>query len=351
MSTAAKQDAAQQAYSLGFKAFKGGDLNRAIKYLRKSLSYHNSREARRLLFKAEWMKKQGNAEEKKSSTRHDAPSTNSQIPTEEKAKSSVNDPEIQRVLRENDYYKLLGVERNFSNEKILIKKYRKLAMKLHPDRNQLPGAEDAFKKISTAYECLKDPPKRRQYDRGGMVNTQVNRMRTEDIIRMFFENGHGFNFPNQQREEEDLFHEPGRATEQSVWNRVLSLLPILLILVYSLLPETNMLRPEDPFSLERTVEYTVARVHSRTEIPFYVNRKFSRQVQNNPDFLRRVEDKVEGKYLRKLAMACKVERAARKNRIAEASEVRGEDMVKSLRDAHEGIDPSCVMFDDYIGSS
>jgi len=296
------------------------------------------------------MKKQGNPEEKKSSTRHGATSANSQIPAEEKAKI-INDPEIQRLLREDDYYKLLGVERNFNDEKILTKKYRKLAMKFHPDRNQLPGAEDAFKKISSAYECLKDPPKRRQYDRGGMVNTQVHRMRTEDIIRMFFENGHGFNFPTQQRDDDGLFHEPERATEQSVWNRVLSLLPILIILLYSILPETSLLRPEDPFSLERTVEYTVARVHSRTDIPFYVNRKFSRQAQNNPDFLRRVEDKVEGKYLKKLEMACKMERAARKNRIAEASEVRGEDMVKSLRDAHEGIDPSCLILDDYIGSS
>lgn len=35
---------------------------------------------------------------------------------------------------------------------------------MHPDKNQAPGAEEAFKKIGQAFSCLNDPQKRRLYD-------------------------------------------------------------------------------------------------------------------------------------------------------------------------------------------
>ena len=66
-----------------------------------------------------------------------------------------------------DYYSILGVAKNATADEIK-KKYRKLAMKYHPDKN--PGnkaAEDKFKTIGEAYEVLKDPEKRKKYDRLG----------------------------------------------------------------------------------------------------------------------------------------------------------------------------------------
>ena len=66
-----------------------------------------------------------------------------------------------------DYYKILGVERNASEDDIR-KAYRNLAKKHHPDRN--PGdkqAEERFKDINEAYQVLSDPQKRSVYDRVG----------------------------------------------------------------------------------------------------------------------------------------------------------------------------------------
>ena len=66
-----------------------------------------------------------------------------------------------------DYYKVLGVSREASDEEIR-KAYKKLARQYHPDVK--PGDKEAaekFKQIQEAYEVLGDPEKREQYDRYG----------------------------------------------------------------------------------------------------------------------------------------------------------------------------------------
>lgn len=65
-----------------------------------------------------------------------------------------------------DYYKVLGVARDASQEEIQ-KAYRKLARKYHPDVSKEKGAEARFKEVSEANEVLKDPDKRAKYDQFG----------------------------------------------------------------------------------------------------------------------------------------------------------------------------------------
>ena len=66
-----------------------------------------------------------------------------------------------------DYYQILGVDKNASQEDIK-KAYRKLARKLHPDLN--PSDKEAHKKfqqVNEANEVLSDPEKRKKYDQYG----------------------------------------------------------------------------------------------------------------------------------------------------------------------------------------
>ncbi|WP_019881335.1 MULTISPECIES: molecular chaperone DnaJ [unclassified Methylophilus] len=66
-----------------------------------------------------------------------------------------------------DYYEVLGVNRDASEEEIK-KAFKKLAMKFHPDRNpDNPKAEESFKEAKEAYEVLSDDQKRAAYDQYG----------------------------------------------------------------------------------------------------------------------------------------------------------------------------------------
>jgi curved DNA-binding protein len=62
-----------------------------------------------------------------------------------------------------DYYKIMGVARDASQEDIK-RAYRRLARKYHPDVSKEPNAEERFKQVGEAYEVLSDPEKRSAYD-------------------------------------------------------------------------------------------------------------------------------------------------------------------------------------------
>lgn len=71
------------------------------------------------------------------------------------------------ATKKRDYYEVLGVERNVSEEEVK-RAYRKLAVKFHPDKNpDDPHAEEKFKEIGEAYDVLMDADKRAAYDRFG----------------------------------------------------------------------------------------------------------------------------------------------------------------------------------------
>jgi molecular chaperone DnaJ len=78
-------------------------------------------------------------------------------------------------MSKRDYYKVLELAKNAS-EADIKKAYRRLAMKLHPDRNpDDKGAEERFKEAKEAYEVLSDPQKRAMYDQYGHAGLDAQR--------------------------------------------------------------------------------------------------------------------------------------------------------------------------------
>src|SRR5918992_3787843 len=68
------------------------------------------------------------------------------------------------MAQTKDYYAVLGVPASASQDEIK-KQYRKLAAKLHPDKNPNdPKAADRFKEVTEAYHVIGDADKRKQYD-------------------------------------------------------------------------------------------------------------------------------------------------------------------------------------------
>jgi curved DNA-binding protein len=102
-----------------------------------------------------------------------------------------------------DYYKILGVPKNASDEEIK-KAYRKLAKQYHPDKNQgNKAAETKFKEISEAYDVLGDTQKRKYYDQLGSNWAEYQKYggNPEDFLRR---KQNPYQRPNTQQPQEEF---------------------------------------------------------------------------------------------------------------------------------------------------
>jgi DnaJ-class molecular chaperone len=84
-----------------------------------------------------------------------------------------------------DYYNILGVSKNASEQQLKLA-YRKLAMTYHPDRTG--GDDTKFKQINEAYNTLKDPATRQQYDNPQPQQFHYNTGNMPNNLNDMFEN-------------------------------------------------------------------------------------------------------------------------------------------------------------------
>jgi DnaJ-class molecular chaperone len=99
---------------------------------------------------------------------------------------------------DKDYYRTLGIKKG-ATDKEVKKAFRKLALKYHPDKTSEPDAEEKFRQIAEAYEVLRDPERRRQYDQMGHASFSKE---------SGFQAGN-FNFDDLFGDFEDLFRDFG----------------------------------------------------------------------------------------------------------------------------------------------
>ena len=91
-----------------------------------------------------------------------------------------------------DYYEVLGVDRDASQEEIK-KAFRRLARETHPDAtNGDRDREEHFRAIAEAYEVLSDPQRRAAYDRGDRIGDLFSSFAgVDDLLNRFFGGGFG----------------------------------------------------------------------------------------------------------------------------------------------------------------
>ncbi|KAI8509220.1 sub C member 14 [Branchiostoma belcheri] len=89
---------------------------------------------------------------------------------------------VRRLLsmKDRDPWSILGVRRDACADDVK-KYYRRQAVLVHPDKNQLPGAEEAFKILGHAFEVLADPMKRREY-----IQQKSNKTKVDEAMEEFF---------------------------------------------------------------------------------------------------------------------------------------------------------------------
>jgi len=236
---------------------------------------------------------------------------------------------VKKVKKSKDYYEMLGVSKDCSDDD-LKKAYRKLALKLHPDKNNAPGAAEAFKGIGNAFAVLSDSEKRKRYDHYGSEAERMpsNRRQSgfyeydfsrgfegdisaEEIFNMFFggafpsshvytRRSGGANFSSHS-------HHNNRSSENS-YTLLFQLAPILFLMVLSLI--SSFLVSDPIFSLQRNEKYEIQRKTSTLNVPYYVQKQFGTEYKGS---LRKLEQQVEDEYTTYLRSNCFKERSYKEN--------------------------------------
>ncbi|CAN1824935.1 Chaperone protein dnaJ 49 [Linum perenne] len=229
---------------------------------------------------------------------------------------------VRQINKKKDYYEILGVDKSCTVDDVR-KAYRKLSLKVHPDKNQAPGAEEAFKSVSKAFQCLSNEESRNKYDvtgseepvierraprrhGGGMYNGLYDEFDADEIFRQFFYGGMSpaatqfrtFNFGGGMGV-------PRTGDNGSGFNAraLIQLLPVLLIVLFSFLPASDPI-----YSLSRSYPYE-HRYTTEKGVNFYVKsgNRFEQDYPIGSQNRIAMEGKVERDYVSLLSQNCRFE--------------------------------------------
>lgn len=235
---------------------------------------------------------------------------------------------VRTIRSKKCHYEVLSVSKTADDDDIK-RAYRKLALKLHPDKNKAPGADEAFKMVSKAFSVLSNPNERSQYDMYGDVDsmprtnfrgprytrTSFNgqEIDPEEIFRMFF-GGNPFmgatfstGVPRAHRQRQTQ-HQQTTGTPP-ILRLLISLAPVILLFLFNLFSNGG----PSPYSLEQTREYPFPLSTSAHNIQYFVpnKSKFAKDYRFGSQERTRLEYQIESTWKEVMQKKCYQEKLVR----------------------------------------
>ncbi|KAK9146953.1 hypothetical protein Sjap_006856 [Stephania japonica] len=324
------KDEALRCISIARSALASGDKQRASKFVKITLRLNGDIPVDELLASCENSAPPSSIEEKYEGQRAAGDSGNLNgvegCRNGERAYSDENVKLVNEIKRTRDYYAILGMEKSCSVEEIR-RAYKKLSLKVHPDKNKAPGSEEAFKKVCKAFKCLSEEESRRNYDQTGVVDEfehiqrhnvrrYYRRRRTandffhddfnpDEIFRSFFGQSDGFRTSNvrRTRRTDDWQRETDHIHGGFDVKILLQLLPVLFVFLLATIPFS-----EPEYSLHSGRAYQLPRVTQNYGIEYYVKSSdFDKKFPLGSSSREIVEGHVVNEYISMLGRYCRVE--------------------------------------------
>ena len=297
---------------------------------------------------------------------------------------------VKQVKKAKDLYGVLGVARD-ADEDAIKKAYKKLALKVHPDKNTAPGSDEAFKRVGKANAILLDPNERANYDRFGEASEhsassnrggnsshdaaarqyyarqQEQEISPEDIFNAFFgpgglngmqgarvfqgsngrvhfQRGGGNAHHHQQQQQQqptEMFND-----NTNIAQRLQGLMPLIFLFIFF---ASSMFGSSDEqyYALQQSRRHSKLRTTNGWNniakgLPYFVTDSVDMRLQSNQQLLYEVELNVQNDLKRIWSQNCRVEEQEKQSYLSYSKIAKSRsDKDRYLKAHREFKQPSC----------